>query len=339
MSHPLHNALQPMLLTLQDTCALIESGAHLTLAADEAVLAALPCGAWIGGTIPYFMGQDGGSTSRQHVFVTPTPRWEGLTSRIVCHDTATLSQVCVEAPDNGYSVVIMPAFSDIHMDYAQRAALYDDMFMKPIVGWIAGIHLDDMGQRSPKVRDGRYSGLLDNAAVVMHVALPPHTSADVAIVNLFRQDGGDVIEFDHSGFEASTCRVNGETTSLVAYLQRVGHDTRLPLVADYSGASINVSIKAVDTEHDRVAFYAPVFRHVRYQRAQGFAQSYDRAFQTAVAQVPAQAQFACNCVLNYLYGELEGKRTGHVTGPMTFGEIAYVLLNQTLVHLTLRQHY
>ena len=43
--------------------------------------------------------------------------------------------------------------------------------------------------------------------------------------------------------------------------------------------------------------------------------------------------FACNCILNYLYGKLEGKKTGHLTGPFTFGEIAHQLLNQTLVRL------
>jgi len=39
-------------------------------------------------------------------------------------------------------------------------------------------------------------------------------------------------------------------------------------------------------------------------------------------------------VLNYVYGELENKRTGNLTGPMTFGEIAFQVLNQTLVHVT-----
>jgi hypothetical protein len=44
--------------------------------------------------------------------------------------------------------------------------------------------------------------------------------------------------------------------------------------------------------------------------------------------------FSCNCVLNYLHGQLEGRHTGALLGPMTFGEIAYQLLNQTLVHVS-----
>lgn len=45
--------------------------------------------------------------------------------------------------------------------------------------------------------------------------------------------------------------------------------------------------------------------------------------------------FACNCILNFLYSELEGKSTGAITGPITFGEIADQLMNQTLVYVQL----
>ncbi len=44
---------------------------------------------------------------------------------------------------------------------------------------------------------------------------------------------------------------------------------------------------------------------------------------------------SCNCVLNCLYAELEGKKTGSIIGPITFGEIASMLLNQTLVYLSI----
>ena len=44
-------------------------------------------------------------------------------------------------------------------------------------------------------------------------------------------------------------------------------------------------------------------------------------------------QFSCNCILNFLFGELEGQRISELYGPVTFGEIGYQLLNQTLVVL------
>lgn len=333
------SALPQMLVSPEQAAEMIKSGAVLAIAADEAVLAALPQGNWIGGTIAYFMGQNGGITTRSQVFVTPLPSYPGCQATITHYDAASLSQVCVEAPANGFSLIILPAFSEVHFDYAQNASMYDDMFMKPLVGWISGIHLDDMGKRSPKVRDGRKGTLLENQAVVIHMPLPDNVSANVNIVNLFAQDEGDVLEFRTSGFQASECLVNGKPASLAAYLQGIGHDLRLPLVADYSGAIINVSLKAVDRERDVVDFYGPVFPHVTYKLAQPFAGTYETAFEQAIADLPEQASFSCNCILNYLYGELEGNRTGHVTGPMTFGEVAYVLLNQTMVHLTLETHY
>ena len=42
--------------------------------------------------------------------------------------------------------------------------------------------------------------------------------------------------------------------------------------------------------------------------------------------------FSFNCILNYLYGNLNGKKIPPYTGPVTFGEIAYQLVNQTLVY-------
>lgn len=332
------NTMQQLLVPPKIAADLILSGAALAIAGDESVLAALPHGNWIGGTIPYFMGQDGGVTTREQLFITPLSLYPGPKPFIKLYDTAYLSQVCVEAPANGFSVIILPAFSDVHFEYAQHASTYEDMFMKPLVGWVAGIHLDDMGHRTPKVCDGRSRTMMENQAVVMHVPLPENVSANVNIVNLFTQGLGDVLEFQESGFEAQTCLVNGKTHALAKYLQNIGHDIRLPLVADYSGANINVSLKAVDVVQNKVAFYGPVFPHVAYRLAQPFSGSYETAFGQAIVKLPQRAGFSCNCVLNYLYSGLEGKRTGHVTGPMTFGEVAYVLMNQTMVHLTLETH-
>jgi hypothetical protein len=332
------NVLQQMLVSPEKAAEMIKSGAMLAIAADETVLGSLPLGNWIGGTIAYFMGQDGGITTRSQVFVTPLPSYPGLKATITHYDAGSLSQVCAEAPENGFSVIILPAFSKVHFDFAQNASLYAEMFMKPLVGWISGIHLDDMGKCSPKVRDGRNSNLLENQAVVIHVPLPDNVSANVNIVNLFSQGTGDVLEFQTSGFETSACLVNGKPTSLASYLKSINHDIRLPLVANYSGAIINVSLKLVDHEQDKVDFYGPIFPHVSYKLAQTFPGSYEKAFVSATSDLPEHASFSCNCILNYLYFELEGNRTGHVIGPMTFGEVAYVLLNQTMVHLTMEEH-
>ena len=60
------------------------------------------------------------------------------------------------------------------------------------------------------------------------------------------------------------------------------------------------------------------------------------ALESAAGEKQQPAAFSCNCILNYLYAGLEGKRTGSITGPITFGEIAHQLLNQTIVQLYIR---
>jgi hypothetical protein len=112
-----------------------------------------------------------------------------------------------------------------------------------------------------------------------------------------------------------------------------GLDVKLPLVADYNGALLNLSFQTVDLATRRVTLYAPVFEDVTYRIAAPLRQDYAEAFGRELAARAIQPVFACNCILNYLYGELEGKKIGDMVGPITFGEIAYMLLNQTMVYL------
>lgn len=127
--------------------------------------------------------------------------------------------------------------------------------------------------------------------------------------------------------------MNGERRSFHDYVVGKGIDTRLPLIANFCGAMINVSIQALDAPTGTVKFYAPVFEGVSYRFARPVA-NYPQSFSAAIPTGISAPVFTCNCVLNYLYGELENRRTGSMLGPMTSGEIAFQLLNQTLVHVT-----
>jgi len=80
-----------------------------------------------------------------------------------------------------------------------------------------------------------------------------------------------------------------------------------------------------------VHLYAPVWSGVPYRFAKPVS-DYEQAFEKAIPTGDAPF-FAANCILNYLYGQMEGKQTSGVTGPITFGEIGHQLLNQTLVQL------
>jgi hypothetical protein len=321
------------LISVASASELIRSGKTLSIAGDESALRQLPLGNWIGGTIPYFMASSGGTVNREDVFVTEVSDFISQ-PELRFYDESSLSQICRNAPENGYSVVIIPAFSDCHASFAANAPNYEDMYMKPLIGWIAGVHLDDLGKIKPKVVLGTSGEFSEECTVVMDVALPSDKFAQIDIVNLFRPGTGPCITFDDTGFSAGTCQINGAPGNLADYLLNNGIDTRLPLVADYSGAMINVSIKSIDKLSKRVEFYAPVFPGVEYRIAAP-VNDYLDAIQSALPKANKEISFSCNCILNFLYSDLEGKRTGHITGPMTFGEIGYQLLNQTMVYLTI----
>ncbi len=171
----------------------------------------------------------------------------------------------------------------------------------------------------------------------MHVALPKAKKAEVGIVNIFEPSEGDVLVFEEDGFAATQVLVNGRAQPLAEYVVKSGLDTRLPLVGDFGGAAINVSFQSVDEASGEVRFYAPVFAGVEYRHAKPVG-DYVRAFED---QSPSGAGdrivFSCNCILNYVHAGLEGKRTGGFMGPITFGEVAYQLLNQTAVFLEITE--
>jgi hypothetical protein len=314
--------------------AKITRGEKLLLAGDESLLKLLPAGNWIGGSIPYFMTEEGGLTTRNKIYVTELPEAvSGISIKV--YDTATLSSIYTDAAQNGFSVIIMPGSSKTHLEFALQAPQYKDFGHSPLIGWIAGVHLDDLGKLTPRVFYGQTQTMLEDAAVVMHAALSPGNVAEINYVNIFEQGAGDTITFPRDGFSSCEAYINGVKRNFADYIVEQNLDMRLPLVADYSGARVNVSFQSVDPLKSEVRFYAPVFAGVSYKHAKPL-QDYVRQF-TAVLplHLSEHPAFSCNCILNYLYSELEGKRTGKITGPATFGEVVYQLLNQTMAYLTI----
>jgi hypothetical protein len=320
------------MMTVQEASELIRSGKRALISGDENLLAALPTGDWIGGTIPYFMSEDGGLCTKDQVQVAVLPDFvSGIAVKL--YDTGALAQIPADYKPNGFAYIIIPAFSEAHQKFAHDCSTWPGVFDRPLVGWIAGIELKDLGQVTPKVFNGQTGEVSATKAAVMHVDLPENMYAIANIINLFRQGSGDTISFPTSGFAAEDCIVNGKTQNFAQYLEAQKFDKQLPLVADYMGAMVNVSIRSVDAKSGKVEFYASVFPGIEYKIAEP-VKDYEAAFRKELDAKDIQPVFTCNCILNYLYAHLEGKKTGHVVGPITFGEIAYMLLNQTLVYLT-----
>lgn len=319
------------LITVQAAKDLIAKGRKLSLAGPESALDQMPAGQWIGGTIPYFMLASGGVVVTEgQVFATDLSDLGEIS--IASYGADELAGISANGPENGFAVTIIPAGSASHQKFAADAANFEGAFLKPTVGWISGVHLSQLGQVTPKVYDGRTATKYEDRAVVAYVKLPDSQLASIEIVNLFEPDDGDLLQFQSTSFEVQDCLVNGQPVNFASYIRGRGLEQgQLPLVGDFAGAHVNASLQTVGEAGGKVALYAPVFPGVDYRFAKPVG-DYAAAFKARLAQQQAQGLvLSCNCILNFLFGELEGKAIGGVEGPITFGEIAYQLLNQTMV--------
>jgi hypothetical protein len=328
--------MNQVLRSIDDVKEMLNDNKKLILAGDETVLSKLPEGHWIGGTIPYFMSEKGGLMTRDLIHVTEIPSYIKQIT-IKAYTTQTVPLVYEDAPENGFSVIIIPASSETHLSFALNAPTYAGFATRPLIGWIAGVHVDEIGNKKAKIFFGDKSKVMEDGAVVMHLTLPSGMYADLNILNIFKQGSGDTLTFPEDSFSVQEVFINDQKYNMADYIAENKLDTQLPLVADYSGAMINTSFQNVDEKNKRVSFYAPVFKGVEYRHAATVG-DYVKEF---TSHMPSEGIdrifFSCNCILNYLYSELEGKRTKGITGPITFGEIAYQLLNQTMAYLTINK--
>ncbi len=320
-----------MLMTLSDAAKAIESGKWLHIAGSADLLGKLPKGNWIGGSTEYFMDSTGGKVANDILFVSEIPY---PVCKIAEYDEKDIHRITKDAYENGFSLIILPFDSEVHKTYAKNAAGFTDMFLKNIIGWVSGVNLSVPGQ-VPVTVNGKTGKASSAKAMVMHVELPQDKIASVGIVNIFEPDSkSPVIEFPEDSFSATQCFVNRKEVSLAAYIAENGVDTKLPLIGEYGGVGVNVSFKQM--EGDVVHFYAPVFKGIKYRLAAPM-KDYAKEFKRRLKELDGDGSvFSCNCILNFLYGELEGKKIQSFFGPITFGEIAYQLVNQTLVYLVIQ---
>ena len=318
-----------MLFTYDEVCQKIKSGALLHIAGTETLVKKLPKGNWIGGSTEYFMAKTGGIVTNESLFVTELPYDE---FKISVYDAESIHNITVDAYSNGFSIVVLPFDSEVHISYAREAPNFEGMFIKNIVGWVSGINLDVPGQ-TPIATNGLTGESFSDKAVVAHICVPDDKMVSLAIVNIFEPDEkSPVIEFAEESFSVKNCKVDGKEVVFADYLTKNDIDIRFPLVGNYSGVGINISFKAV--EDGIVTFYAPVFPGIEYRMAKPVTSYVDEFNNRLKTLDSTHAVFSCNCVLNFLFGELEGKDIESFFGPITFGEVAFQLVNQTLVYVT-----
>jgi hypothetical protein len=247
------------------------------------------------------------------------------------YDDKTIKNIVNDSFNNGYTLLILPPFQKVQRVYALESLDFEGIYNNPIIGWIAG---KDLNSKSiPKVYNGQNLQAFENKAVAIHLALPNHKFAKIDIINIFEKDlAGAEIVFLNSGLDVHDCMIDGVKLNLAQYIQENNIEHRLPLMSEHHNMSVNVSIKDIDYDFNIVSFYAPVFKERKY-RFSKHIDNYAQLFEIETKQLNINTEISFNCIHNYLYGELENKKINNITGPFTFGEIAYHLLNQTLVSL------
>lgn len=319
------------LQTVAEVSKLIQQGKILSLAGDERVLSQLPKGQWIAGTTPYFMGKKAGKFSQEKIYVDVIQD-SVIDHKITSYNSNNIESITRDRFDNGYTVLVIPAFSKLHSDYALKAPDFDGIYDAPILGWVSGINLNS--EDTPKVYNGMTGEVSSEQGVALHIRLPADKMAQLEILNIHHPDPkSPVIEFSVDDFQVEGCMVDGKPHNFARYITENQIDIKAPLTCDYSGATFNVCIKEVHENSGKVDFYAPVFKGREYRLGIPLS-NYAEEFANSLPEQTEPSEFSCNCVLNYLYGELEGKQAGF-PGPITFGEIGYHLLNQTMTYLNI----
>ena len=324
--------MERKLYTKEEVIKFIESNRYMVLTADENLLAALPKGNWIGGTIPYFMDIQGGILTKEKIFVDDFTSL-GVDFRIIEFDETDIKEIANTSFGNGFTILLLPGESAILEKYALYSDNYVNIFRNPVTGYVTGCDVNEASTAIPKVFNGTTRKKYSGKAIALHVKLPDKKIARIEIVNIFKPiENSDIITFPETGFKQTECYVNGEKRFLTEYLEEKKYDTQLPLIANQAGAMINKSFRELNNETKEVKFFAPLQAYEKYMLAQKVI-DYGKQFAKEIHKIP-QTEFVCNCILNHLYGKFEGKRI-NLNWTTTFGEIAYQLLNQTLVYLTI----
>lgn len=324
--------MERKLYSIEDAEHFILNGNKLVITGDESALDRLPKGNWIGGTIPYFMDVSQGKESRDMVFIEDQSN-NAIDFSINVYNPQNQDQIAFNGFENGYTIVIIPANSKSHINFSHNSLSYANIFQNPIIGYIAGMHLDELGERTAKVYNGKTSEKIEEGLVTMNIKLPDSKIGRIEIVNIFNQDkNSDIITFPKDGFNQDKCFINGVENNLADYLLEKQHDVRFPLITNQNGAMINKSFQNIDEQKKEVNFYAPLFKNETYKVAENI-ENYGGKF-VNILPTEVKPTYACNCILNYLYGDFSNQQL-NLTYATTFGEIGYQLLNQTLVYLVI----
>jgi len=325
--------MERKLYTKNEVIKFILSGNRMVLTADESVLNQLPEGNWIGGTTPYFMDTNKGTFTKELIFVddfteiTTNFKIETLTKE-------NIKTISKNSFRNGFTVVILPFETEVYYEFSLNSLTYDNIFQNPLVGFVAGFDFNDLGKVKAKVFDGITKKQYEDMAVVMHIELPDNKIARTEILNLDTiKANSEQIIFPKTSFSQSQCTINGKAANIAEFLTSIQYKEKAPrpLIANTNGALINRDIKEINNDKKEVTFFSPVYAGDHYYLTE-IIDNYKELFNERLLEIKKNPVYTSICVSYYLLGNLEDKKI-NIEGAFAFGEIAFQLLNKTLVFL------
>jgi len=323
------------LMSVQEVTTLIEQGKHLVINGEEKLFEHLPKGNWIGATESYFyLAGKKGCFNESKLFVSDfTDISKAI--KIETYTQETIKDIASNGFENGFNFLVLPALSEIQLSFALNSPSYKELYKNPLLGLIAGTSLDSFSEGKPsKIYNGVTGESFQDKGVALHVAIHDELVARLEILNVFEANKAVTLEVKETDYVVGNCIIDGVEVNLYNYIQEHKIDISFPLTCDYNGATINTSFQRLDEDSKKVMFYAPLFQGKKYNFALPL-EDYTTLFRTKVKEKDIKKEsliYNCNCILNYLYGDLENNDIGF-SGPTTFGEIAYHLINQTFTYL------
>jgi hypothetical protein len=319
------------LLDYNEAVKQINSGKLLVISASASMLEKLPKGNYIAGSTYYFLIDGKGEECNDKYYIEELPD-DIKDYKIITYDEGAIKDINKNIPINGFGYCLIPFGCKTHFEFALNAPNYDEFAMKNLYGFITGVRKEDIGKMNGVVIDGLTGTIYDNKAITLNVALNNSYSAEIDIINPFEPDRTKRIEFLEDSFEVKEAIINDKKLNFIEYLKENNIDIRYPILNDAFGAKVNISFLKV--EGDKVLMGSPVFKGTTYY----FTKVTDYTEELSKVEVYEKPYLSCNCFLNYLYMGLEGKTLNRtISGPITFGEIAYRLLNQTIVNLYIKK--
>lgn len=319
------------LYTIQQAIEKIKENRILVIAGDEALIKQLPSGKWIAGTINHFMDTNGGVVSKDKLHIDDFT--DNISEfKITDYSEKDVLSITAESYRNGFSYLVMPLNSPVHQAYGKSTMHMTDLCINPVVGWVAGLEENETKGLSPKVFNGETLEIFENRIAALHCRLANGKQARIEIVNLFSQGNGDTVEFSRYGFTQSDCLVNGKKQNIYDYITSNNIDEKLPFMTDMGGAMINVHPLTLNHKEKTVKMAAAVFPEFTYRLASPI-DDYAAEFQKRVPSDTHNIIATISCYANYKYLGLKEKSFGEFTGPLAFGEVGFILFNQTMVLL------